>query len=174
MSIKNITFILGTAREGRRSQNVARFVFECAQERDDLNASFIDVRDHAQDKTRDTEKPGARPWQEIAKASDGFVIISPEYNHGYPGELKMLLDNAYKEYRDKPFAICGVSIGATGGARMAEQLKLVLSAFQAPIINNVLYFGQVENLFDDAGAIKNADEWKKRVNKLIDEVLKYV
>lgn len=171
---KQVTFILGTARRGRRSEQVARFVFECARRRSDMEAIFIDVRDYAQDQTRDTAQAGARPWQEIAQKSAGFVIISPEYNHGYPGELKMLLDNAYKEYRDKPFAICGVSIGALGGARMAEQLKLVIAAFQAIIINNVLLFGPIDSIFDAQGTCLDMPTWEKRVNAMLDVLINYL
>lgn len=58
--------------------------------------------------------------------ADGLVIVSPEYNHGYPGEMKLMLDQLYKEYNRKPVGICGVSSGALGGARMVEQLRLIL------------------------------------------------
>ena len=102
-----------------------------------------------------------------------MVIISPEYNHGYPGELKLLLDNAYDVYEGKPVAICGVSNGPIGGARMAEQLKLVLSAFQMMIINAAVYFANVNELFETSGEIKNTEYWEKRVHGMIDQVIKY-
>jgi NAD(P)H-dependent FMN reductase len=52
-----------------------------------------------------------------------------EYNHSYPGELKMLLDMLFSQYAHKPVGICGVSSGAWGGTRMVEQLRLVCLAF---------------------------------------------
>ena len=67
--------------------------------------------------------------REKARRSDGFIIVSPEYNHGYPGELKMLLNMLFSQYAHKPVGICRVSSGAWGGTRMVEQLRQVGLAF---------------------------------------------
>jgi NAD(P)H-dependent FMN reductase len=170
---KNIMFILGTSREGRLSEHVARFVFSCAKERDDFTPLFVDVRDYVQTSTEGLEEEKLIVLRKMITEAAGFVIISPEYNHGYPGELKMFLDNAYKEYEGKPFAICGVSDGPVGGARMAENLKPVLSAFQAIIINAAVYFAFVKELFDEAGNIKEPEMWKRKVSGMLDQVIKY-
>ena len=103
----------------------------------------------------------------------GINAATKLVDNGYPGELKMFLDNAYAEYERKPVAICGVSSGPVGGARMVEQLKLVLSAFQMMIINAVVYFVNVNDLFDTSGTIQNREYWEKRVNGMLDELIKY-
>lgn len=168
-----IIFLLGTAREGRRSEKVAQFVLDCAKARRDIQPVFFDVANYPQTKTEGLSERQAAEWKAALVKAQGLVIITPEYNHGYPGELKMFLDNAYKEYADKPVAICAVSNGPVGGARGSEQLKLVLSAFQMVVINRAVYFANVEALFDAAGAIKDDKAWRKKVDGMLDEVVKH-
>jgi NAD(P)H-dependent FMN reductase len=171
--MKKIIFLLGTARNGRQSQKAYNFVCECAKERKDFEPVFVDILDYSQNKTQGLSEDLTKQWSELVKSASGLVIISPEYNHGYPGELKMLLDNAYGEYEGKPVAICGVSNGPVGGARMAEQLKLVLSAFQMMIINFAVYFANITEIFDENGVINNKDVWTKKVNGMLDQLMRY-
>lgn len=171
--MKKIIFLLGTARKGRKSEKVATFVLDIVKKRTDIEPEFVDIRDYPQSATEGLSKELVEKWDKLVKESHGMVIICPEYNHGYPGELKMFLDNSYKAYEGKPVAICGVSNGPIGGARMAEQLKLVLSAFQMMIINSAVYFANVDDIFDATGAIVNHEFWEKRVNGMLDQVLKY-
>src|SRR3989338_5841568 len=122
-----IPIILGTARAGRRSEHAARFVFGKMKKREGIETEFLDVRDFRLSATDDTgETEVAKKLAAITGRADGFIIVAPEYNHGYPGELKMMLDMSDGEYAKKPIAICGVSEGATGGARMMEQLRNVI------------------------------------------------
>jgi NAD(P)H-dependent FMN reductase len=171
--MKKIIFLLGTAREGRKSEEVFNFVLDIAKKRSDIETQPVDVRDYSQSATEGLSKPLTEKWQQMLKEAHGVVVVSPEYNHGYPGELKMFLDSAYKDYEGKPVAICGVSNGPIGGARMVEQLKLVLSAFQMMIINAAVYFANVNDLFDTSGAIQNREYWEKRVEGMLDELVKY-
>src|SRR3989344_7966247 len=111
-----IPIILGTARKGRRSEKAANFVLQEFQKQEGVETELIDVRDYriaATDNTGDL--PEAKKFSEKAARADGFIIVSPEYDHGYPGELKMMLDMLYDEYNRKPVAICGVSMGQSGG-----------------------------------------------------------
>src|SRR3989338_967971 len=98
-----IPVILGTAREGRTSENVAKFVLEQVK-KTGVETELIDVRNYeVAPVTDNTEtKDFANRYGEKVVRADGFVIVSPEYNHGYPGELKMLLDEVYTEYVKKP------------------------------------------------------------------------
>jgi NAD(P)H-dependent FMN reductase len=171
--MKKIIFLLGTAREGRKSEKVIGFVLGVARKRSDIEPEFVDIRDYPQSTTEGLSKELKEKWDNLVKEAHGIVIVSPEYNHGYPGELKMFLDNAYYAYEGKPVAICGVSNGPIGGARMAEQLKLVLSAFQMMIINASVYFANVNEIFDESGVIVNNDYWEKRVNGMLDQILRY-
>ena len=164
-----IVFLLGTAREGRFSKKVADFVFACAQERNDIAPLFIDVSDFSLSGTQRLAKDKVQQWRDIVINSDAFIIIAPEYNHGYPGELKLLLDTIYDEYKGKVAAICSVSISQFGGVRMAEQLKLVLIALQMKVLNDCLCVANVQSPSFDSIDEKNA--FKKRCNVLFDQVI---
>ena len=168
-----IPVILGTAREGRRSEKAANFVLREFQKQEDVETELIDVRDYrivATDNAGDL--PEAKKFSEKATRADGFIIVSPEYDHGYPGELKMMLDMLYDEYNRKPVGICGVSMGQLGGARAVEQLRLVAIEFQMVPMRNAVYFSQINTLFDETGAITD-NSYAERLQKLFEELLWY-
>lgn len=168
-----IPVILGTAREGRRTENAARFVYEEVKKRQGIETEFLDVRDFRLPATDDREQtPLVKKYRAIIAAADGLVIVSPEYNHGYPGELKMMLDMAYEEYAHKPVAIAGTG-GGLGGGRMAEQLRTVIIELRAVPILDAVYFSNVENLFDASGVMKDAAAYEKRVAKMLNELAWY-
>lgn len=169
----NIPIILGTGREGRQSEKVARFMLDSVKTRKDIRTELIDVRDYRISFTDNSET--SEPAKALSKkigAADGFIIVAPEYNHGYPGELKMMLDMLYEQYARKPVGICGVSAGGLGGARMVEQLRLVSIEFHMVPIREALYFSSVQNLFDEAGKIKD-ESYSNRVNKFLEELVWY-
>ena len=167
-----IPIILGTARQGRQSEKVANFMLaETAKA--GLQSEIIDVRDYRIEATDSTgESPQAKKLAEKITKADGLIIVSPEYNHGYPGELKMMLDMLYKEYFSKPVGFCGVSIGILGGSRAVEQLRLVSIEFHMLPIREALYFSTVQNLFDEKGNIKD-ESYSKRVETFLNELIKY-
>lgn len=102
---------------------------------------------------------------------DGLIIVTSEYNHGYPGELKMILDMAYEEYEHKPVALCGTG-GGMGGVRAVEQLRNVLIELKATSILEAVYFSNIGNLFDAEGKITDP-VYHERVQKLLDEIMWY-
>jgi len=80
---------------------------------------------------------------------DGLIIVTPEYNHGYPGLLKHALDMNLKEYIHKAVGICGVSAGPFGGARVIEGLLPVMRELGLVAIFEDVNFGKVGTLFDE-------------------------
>ncbi|MBI4276677.1 NAD(P)H-dependent oxidoreductase [Candidatus Uhrbacteria bacterium] len=166
-----IPIILGTAREGRKSELAARFVLAALQKRSEVTTELIDVRDYRIPATDNTEESDtAKRFAEKATSADGFIMVVPEYNHGYPGELKMMLDLRSDQYHRKPVAICGVSSGMLGGARMVEQLRLIMIEFHMVPIGKAVYFANVNKLFDDAGGITDPS-YDKKVAGMLDELL---
>jgi len=167
-----IPVILGTAREGRQSEKVAKFVLKETAD-SGVETELIDVRDYRTEATDNTGNPvqAKNLAAKISKA-DGVIIVSPEYNHGYPGELKMMLDMLYKEYANKPLGICGVSAGGLGGARMVEKLRLVSVEFHMIPVREAVYFSNITTLFEDNGEIKDVS-YKDRFKKLLEEVSWY-
>jgi NAD(P)H-dependent FMN reductase len=100
----------------------------------------------------------------------GLVIVSPEYNHGYPGLLKHVLDSCLKEYIHKPVGIAGVSAGALGGARVIEHLLPVMRELGLVTIFTDMNFSKVRDLFDDAGQLRD-ESYLKRIDKFLKELI---
>lgn len=166
-----VPIILGTARKGRRSEIVAHHVLNFAKTLD-IEVELFDVKDFPQSFTQEP-KPEIKRWQEAAERADAFVIVSPEYNHGYPGELKLFIDNVYTECNRKPIAFVGVSVGPLGGARAVEQLRLVAVELHMVPIRTAVYFGHIVDLIAEDNTIKDSAEWDKRLTQLFDELLWY-
>lgn len=166
-----IPVILGTAREGRESEKVAKFVLDLTKKAG-LETEIIDVREYRIPATNNTgEIPEAKKLAQKVIKADGFIIVMPEYNHGFPGELKMMLDMLYEEYAKKPVAICGVSAGPLGGARGIQLLRLVCIAFNMVPILHTVYFSMVQDLFDAQGNIKDPS-YEQKVKKMVNELAK--
>jgi NAD(P)H-dependent FMN reductase len=168
----NIPIILGTARQGRQSEKAAGFML-AEVVKSGAESEIIDVRDFRIEATDRTEEQApAKKLAEKISPADALIIVSPEYNHGYPGELKMMLDMLYEEYAAKPVGLCGVSIGGLGGARMVEQLRQVCIEFHMVPIREAIYFSNIENLFDNSGEIKDSSYYD-RVKVFLSELTWY-
>lgn len=167
-----VPVLLGTAREGRQSEKVAQFVLAQAKAYG-FDSTLVDIRDHVTPMTvRKKDDPNAGvAWEKIIQGADGLIIITPEYNHGYPGELKILLDKLQaKLYADLPVAVCGVSNGTVGGARMIQSLLPVLVDLEAIVKRSMIVnFKNVKELFDEQGTITDA-RYGKQLTKLFVEL----
>lgn len=169
-----LPLILGTGREGRRSEFAAHFILDCMQKNMSIETELLDVRNFPSLSTARIveELFDDKGLQQTLERADGFVIVSPEYNHGYPGELKIFLDHYYSEFEKKPFGICGVSNGPWGGTRMIESLRGVLAAFNAVSCQRTVQFAQISDLMDENGGIR--DEHREHLQKSVDGMLEQV
>lgn len=133
MSALKIKVIVGSTRPNRFSEKPAQWIVGLAKQRADLDVETLDLRDYPLPFFEEALPPGfakdnyTEPrvvkWREKVKEADGFIICTPEYNHGYPAVLKNALDYTYMFWARKPVAF--VSWGGVGGARGVEQLRLV-------------------------------------------------
>jgi NAD(P)H-dependent FMN reductase len=121
-----IPIVLGTARKGRRSEPAARAVFERVRSRPGVETELIDVRELHLPSDDAGEQIKSPYFAERMTRADALILVTPEYNHGYPGLLKHLLDSCLKEYVHKPVGLMGVSGGPWGGTRVIENLLPVL------------------------------------------------
>ncbi|MDD3399490.1 MAG: NAD(P)H-dependent oxidoreductase [Candidatus Pacebacteria bacterium] len=170
--IINIPVILATARKGRSSEKAANFMLEQAKAYG-LETELIDVRDYRIEATDNSGNlPEAQRLSSKISRADGLIIVSPEYNHGYPGELKMMLDMLYEEYFKKPVGFCGVSSGIFGGVRGVEQLRQVSIEFHMVPIREAMYFPQIDSLIKDDGRVTDKD-YHDRAKKFLDELVWY-
>ncbi|HEX6126811.1 MAG TPA: NAD(P)H-dependent oxidoreductase [Pyrinomonadaceae bacterium] len=167
-----IPLILGTPRNNRESEHVARWVHRKMQEREELETQFFDVRDfelpHGE---YGTEIAHLFPeWRDAVIRADGLVIVTPEYNHGYPGALKSVLDLLLKEYIHKAVAFVGVSAGPWGGTRVIEACTPMVRELGLAVTFTDLNFPGVGSKFDEAGNLLD-EAYEKRVQGFLDELV---
>ncbi|HEX4696655.1 MAG TPA: NADPH-dependent FMN reductase [Candidatus Udaeobacter sp.] len=165
-----IPVILGTARQGRQSENVARFVFEQTRKRAGVETELIDVRTLPMRLEDAGEQMKDGKFSATVERCDGLIIIAPEYNHGYPGLLKHALDMNLKEYIHKAVGICGVSAGPFGGARVIEALLPVMRELGLVTIFEDMNFTYVQGLFDQNGNLLD-QKYVRRIDKFLNELI---
>lgn len=135
-----LAVVLGAARDGRHSETVMAAVVAAAHGRG-WDVTEVDVRDHPQ---RQADRdPGDEVLRAVLETADAFVLVAPEYNHGYPGELRMLLDRRQAEFARKPVGIVAVSAGSVGGARVAQALLPVLNTIRAVVVQPTVQLSNV-------------------------------
>jgi NAD(P)H-dependent FMN reductase len=117
----------------------------------------------------DPQPPEVAAFVADMARADGFVIVSPEYNHGYPGTLKNLLDALFDEWNRKPFGLVGVG-GVSGGLRMMEQLRLVVAGLGAVVVPAHVPVQAVAKEQGPDGAFLDPQKWDGRFDKMLDEV----
>src|SRR5439155_24510427 len=148
-----IPVILGTPRRGRMSEHAAEVMRAEVEKRPGVATELIDVSklsipvDDAGEAAKDPD------FSEKMNRADGLVIVAPEYNHGYPGLLKHVLDTNLEEYIHKAAGIVGVSAGVFGGARVIQNLIPVLRELGLVSIFWDVNFTTVQTRFDDSGKL---------------------
>jgi len=166
----SIPVILGTTRKGRMSAHAARFVFGQLQKRGGVTSELIDIGDlnlpidDAGEAVKDPRFSGAM------ERADAIIIVSPEYNHSFPGLLKHVLDSCLKEYIHKAAGIVGVSAGIFGGARTIEHFQPVLRELGLVSIFWDVNFGAVEKVFDSTGQLLD-QAYVRRTDKFLNELI---
>ena len=136
MKTPRIAIILGTTRPTRFGDKPANWIYNVAAEREDMEVELVDLRDYplpffdeaASNAWAPSQNPVAVAWQQKLAEFDGYIFVTPEYNHSITGVLKNAIDQAYVEWVRKPAAI--VAYGMVGGARAAEQLRQILVELQ--------------------------------------------
>lgn len=167
-----VPILLGTNRKDRESGHVAKWIFAKLREREEIETQFFDVRDF--DLPRDhygTEIGKDFPeWRDAIIKADGLVIVTPEYNHGYPGTLKSVLDLLLKEYIHKAVAFVGVSAGPWGGARVIESMVPMVRELGLAVTFSDLNFPKVKTKFDDDGNLVDP-AYEKLAAGFLDELV---
>lgn len=129
----HLGIILGSTRPGRLGEQVAHWVHQYADKRDSATYELVDLADYDLDLLDDPVVPGAakrqyqsektRRWSAKIDEFDGYVFVTPEYNHGVPAALKNAVDVLYPEWNNK--AVAFVAYGADGGVRSVEQWRQI-------------------------------------------------
>jgi NAD(P)H-dependent FMN reductase len=145
----NVAVIIGSTRVGRFGPTVAGWFIGQARLRTDIVLDVIDLVD--------VFPPTAAPSSAASDAyvaridrADAFVVVTPEYNHGYPAALKQAIDLPYREWRAKPVAFVSYG-GMAGGLRSVEQLRQVFAELHATTVRDTVSFHMAHSVFDSAG-----------------------
>ncbi|HRN69896.1 MAG TPA: NAD(P)H-dependent oxidoreductase [Candidatus Woesebacteria bacterium] len=162
MNKLKIYVLLGSTRQNRFGEQPAQWIFEKAKKRKELDVEFIDLRDlnlpffdepvsPSYNEGKYTV-PHAKEWAERIGKADGYIWVSPEYNHSYSAVLKNAIDYVYPEWNKKAVGL--VSYGTVGGARAVEHLRGVAAELQMVSMRQSVNIVAPWNLLDDKGQLK--------------------
>jgi NAD(P)H-dependent FMN reductase len=165
-----LPILLGTNRKERRSVHVADWLLGEMNKREEIETKLFDVKDFALPQDDYGKKEQFPEWRDSIIRSDGLVVVTPEYNHGYPGTLKSVLDLLLKEYIHKSVAFIGVSAGPWGGARVIEAMVPVVRELGLVATFTDLNFPVVQNTFDPEGRLLDK-AYEKRVAGFLEELI---
>jgi NAD(P)H-dependent FMN reductase len=168
----NLPVLLGTNRKQRNSLHAAKWLVGEMEKRAEINTRLFDVSEFALplDDYGQGIKDQFPEWRDAIIQADGLVIVSPEYNHGYPGTLKAVLDLLLKEYIHKAVAMVGVSAGPFGGSRVIEAMVPMVRELGLAVTFTDLNFPSIQKKFDEQGKLLDA-AYERRVKDFLDELV---
>lgn len=165
-----IPVLLGTVRKGRMSAFAADVVYAETLTLRKVESELIDISKLPLPVNDAGEAIKDPVFSKKMEHADALVIVSPEYNHGYSGMLKHVLDSCLKEYIHKAVGIVGVSAGPFGGTRGIEDLLPVMRELGLVSIFWDVNFSNVNNLFDSEGKLLDR-AFVPRIHKFLDELV---
>jgi NAD(P)H-dependent FMN reductase len=171
-----IGIILGSTRPNRVGEQVAKWVLEIASTRNDAEFELVDLRDYPLPHLDEPLPPSlgqyenehTKQWADKIASFDGFVIVTPEYNHSTSGVLKNAIDYLYAEWNNK--AVGFVSYGGVGGARAAEHLRLVAAELQMADVRQQVALSLITE-FENYSVFKPGDYNLPALNTMLDQIV---
>lgn len=173
----HITIISGSVRAGRKSHNVAKYFNNYILNSKLATSEILDLKELNFPITEERLINIANPteamklFSEKIKNADGVIVISPEYNGGYPASVKNAIDLLVKEWFRKPVGLVGVSSGNFGGISAIAQLQSVFLKIKAVPISAIFPVPSVQDTFDDEGNASNKEIMDKRAASFLSEIL---
>jgi NAD(P)H-dependent FMN reductase len=171
-----IGIILGSTRPGRNGEAVAKWVYEIAKKRDDAEFELVDIKDFnlplldepVPPSLGQYSKPHTKTWAAKIGSFDGYIFVTPEYNHSTSAALKNAIDFLFAEWNNKAAGF--VSYGSAGGARAVEHLRLILAEVQIATVRNQILLS-LFNDFENFSVFKPHPRHENSVNEVFDQVL---
>ena len=171
-----IGIILGSTRPNRNGEQVARWVYDNASLRSDAKFELVDLRDYPLPHLDEPLPPSmgqyqndhTRQWADKIASFDGFVFVTPEYNHSTSGVLKNAIDYLYAEWNNK--AVGFVSYGSVGGARAVEHLRLVAGELQMADVRQQVALSLLTE-FENFSVFRPGDYNRAALDTLLDQVI---
>jgi NAD(P)H-dependent FMN reductase len=171
-----IAIIIGSTRPGRNSEAVAKWVFELAKKRTDAEFELVDIADFNLPLLDEPVPPAmgqyskehTKVWSAKIASFDGYVFVTPEYNHATTGALKNAIDYLYKEWNNKAAGFVG--FGSAGGTRAVENLRLIMAELQVADVRAQVGLSLFTD-FENFSVFKPADHQLGSVNAMLDQVI---
>lgn len=173
-----IGIIIGSTRPGRNGEAVARWVYEHARKRTDAEFELVDLKDFNLPMYDEPVPPSfgknyqhehTRRWSEKIDALDGFIFVTPEYNHATSGALKNAIDYLYLEWNNKAAAFVGY--GSLGGARAIENLRAIMAELQVADVRQQVSLSLFTD-FEDFKVFKPNEEMHlPALNTMLDQLI---
>ncbi len=171
-----IGIILGSTRPNRNGEQVATWVYDIASRRSDAEFELVDLRDYPLPHLDEPLPPSmgqyqnehTKQWADKIASFDGFIFVTPEYNHSTSGVLKNAIDYLYAEWNNKAAGF--VSYGTVGGARAAEHLRLVAGELQMADVRQQVALSLLTE-FESFSVFKPGDYNRAALDTLLDQVV---
>ena len=172
----SIAIIVGSTRPGRKAEAVARWVHGIAATRGDAEYALVDIADYALPLLDEPLPPSrgqyakehTKRWSATIAGFDGFVFVTPEYNHGPSAALKNAIDFLFGEWNDKAAGF--VSYGSAGGVRAVEQLRLVMGELKVADVRAQVMLSLATD-FENFTVFKPAERHEKAVGAMLDQLV---
>src|SRR6266704_1768869 len=172
MKALRIAIIIGSTRPGRNGEAVAKWVYEIAQKRSDAEFELVDIKDFnlplldepMPPSMGQYSKPHTKVWAAKIDSFDGYVFVTPEYNHGISGALKNAIDFLFAEWNNKAAGFVGY--GSAGGARAVEQLRLVMGEIKIADVRAQVALSLYSD-FEDFTTLKPGPRQEAAVNAML-------
>lgn len=174
----NLAIILGSTRPNRAGAAVAKWAYDLAVQRKDAQFELIDIKDFelplldepVPPSMGQYSKPHTKAWAQKIDAFDGFVFVTPEYNHGTSGAMKNAIDYLYREWNNKAAGF--VSYGSAGGTRAVEHLRLVMGELQVADVRSQVMLSLYTD-FENFSNFKPASHHEKSLHAMLDQLVSW-
>jgi NAD(P)H-dependent FMN reductase len=176
MPARKVIILVASVREGRKSNRVGLFFRNFLSHEKDFQPEILDLKEYDfpvfHERLKFTKSPGEKVlmFAEKIKSADGVVIVTPEYNGGYPAALKNVTDLLYDEWKRKPVAIVTVSSGPFGGAQVMTSLTFTLWKIGVWLVPAMFPVPKVEDAFDENGVPSDKEGTEKRAHAFVKEL----
>ncbi|SFQ41364.1 NADPH-dependent FMN reductase [Salibacterium halotolerans] len=174
--MSKIAIIIGSTRPGRKGKAVAHWVYDIAKQRSDAEFKIVDIADY--DLPLLDEPMGAasgqytkqhtKAWSKEIDMFDGFIFVTPEYNHALSAALKNALDFLYKEWNNKAAGFVGY--GAAGATTAVENLRMIMAELQVADVQAQVRLSLFTD-FENFSELNPAAFQEKSVHAMIDQII---
>ncbi|MFF3934280.1 NADPH-dependent FMN reductase [Streptomyces hirsutus] len=173
-----IAIVLGSTRPGRSGEAVARWVYDLATKRNDAQFELVDIADYNLPLLDEPVPPSmgqyskdhTRRWAAKVAEFDGYVFVTPEYNHGLSGALKNALDYVYAEWNNKAAGFVGY--GSAGGTRAVEQLRLVMAELQVATVRSQVALSLFAD-FENFSVFRPSSHHEQPLTMMLDQLISW-